>query len=137
MKSTALSQLAQRTIDPPISWLMRLTLDHPKLISLAAGFTDNESLPVSQTARLIEQVLGSKKSSPAPLQYGSTAGHPELRRLTAHDLSLLDGHSDRRVYGADRVLITNGSQQLLYMIAECLCDPGDIVLVEDPRCSTK
>src|SRR5262249_43232424 len=24
------------------------------------------------------------------------------------------------------------SQQLLYMLTECLCDPGDIVLVEDP-----
>jgi 2-aminoadipate transaminase len=30
------------------------------------------------------------------------------------------------------VLITGGSQQLLYMTLEALCDEGDIVLVEDP-----
>jgi len=132
MKSSFLSQLAQRSKEPAISWLMRLTLDHPKLISLAAGFTDHESLPVSQTMRLLEQILGGKKPSRSSLQYGSTAGDTDLRRLTAHDLALLDGHADPETYSADRLLVTNGSQQLLYMIAECLCDPGDIVLVEDP-----
>ena len=132
MKSTFLSQLAQRSSEPAISWLMRLTLDHPKLISLAAGFTDNDSLPVSETLRLVEEILGGKKPGASSLQYGSTAGNPDLRRLTAHDLALLDGHADARIYSADRVLITNGSQQLLYMLSECLCDPGDIVLVEDP-----
>ena len=30
------------------------------------------------------------------------------------------------------MIITNGSQQMLYMVTEALCDPGDIVLVEDP-----
>ena len=30
------------------------------------------------------------------------------------------------------MIITNGSQQMLYMATEALCDPGDIVLVEDP-----
>ena len=30
------------------------------------------------------------------------------------------------------VVVTNGSQQLLYLVSEALCDPGDIVLVEDP-----
>ena len=132
MKSSFLSQLAQRSSEPAISWLMRLTLEHPKLISLAAGFTDNESLPVSQTLALLEQILGGKKPNPAALQYGSTVGEADLRRLTAHDLALLDGHADPETYSADRLLITNGSQQLLYMVTECLCDPGDIVLVEDP-----
>jgi 2-aminoadipate transaminase len=32
----------------------------------------------------------------------------------------------------ERLLITSGSQQLLYMTTEALCDEGDIVLVEDP-----
>jgi 2-aminoadipate transaminase len=132
MKSTALSQLAQRTTEPAISWLMKLTLDHPSLISLAAGFTDSDSLPVPQTLRLLEQILATPRTARNALQYGSTAGDPKLRRLTAHDLALLDGHDDPRVYAADRVLISNGSQQLLYMLSECLCDPGDIVLLEDP-----
>src|SRR5439155_19933245 len=100
MKSTAFSQLAQRTTEPAISWLMKLTLDHPHLLSLAAGFTDSESLPVTQTLRLIEEVLATPRNGREALQYGSTAGDPKLRRLTAHDLALLDGHNDARVYSA-------------------------------------
>ncbi|NBR87849.1 MAG: aminotransferase class I/II-fold pyridoxal phosphate-dependent enzyme [Verrucomicrobia bacterium] len=34
--------------------------------------------------------------------------------------------------GKRPLLITHGSQQLLYLLTEALCDPGDIVLVEDP-----
>ena len=33
---------------------------------------------------------------------------------------------------ANRMVITHGSQQFLYILTEALCDPGDIVLVEDP-----
>ncbi len=132
MKRTGFSKLAERTAEPSISWLMKLTLDHPKLISLAAGFTDTQSLPVDRTAHLIDQILGSPERGRNSLQYGSTAGDPDLRRLTAHDLGLMDGDPDPRIHSADRVIITNGSQQLLYLICESLCDPGDTVLVEDP-----
>src|SRR5439155_24830452 len=38
----------------------------------------------------------------------------------------------KEIYSLDRAVITSGSQQLLYMLTECLCDPGDVVLVEDP-----
>ncbi|PYJ98108.1 MAG: PLP-dependent aminotransferase family protein, partial [Verrucomicrobia bacterium] len=38
----------------------------------------------------------------------------------------------KEIYSPERAIITSGSQQLLYMLTECLCDPGDVVLVEDP-----
>src|SRR5258706_12417792 len=119
MKTNGFSKLALRTTGPAISWLMELTLDRPQLISLAAGFTDNESLPVDQTTRLLDEILASKKSGQNALQYGSTTGHPELRRLTAHDLGLMDGHPDPRIYSPDRVLMTNDAQPLLYLLSEC------------------
>lgn len=133
MKRSALSQLARRTGEPPISWLMKMTLDRPQLISLAAGFTDNESLPVRDARDLLDAVLGSPKTGRPALQYGSTPGDATLRRLTAGHLAALDGVSENSsAHTADRTLITHGSQQLLYMTTEALCDPGDIVLVEDP-----
>jgi 2-aminoadipate transaminase len=131
-KKTPLSALAQRTEEPPISWLMKMTLDHPKVVSLAAGFTDNQSLPVQETLELLEEIFSSRKTGQAALQYGSTAGDPCLRRLTAHDVQALDNNGAPGVYSADRVLITHGSQQLLYIVTECLCDPGDMVILEDP-----
>src|SRR5437867_3831198 len=129
MRSTALSDLARRTTEPAISWLMQLTLDRPKLISLAAGFTDSESLPVSEAAELLHEVLKPGKRGQAALQYGSTVGDPELRKRTLRRLEKLDNISTG--YTPNNVVITHGSQQLLYMLTEALCNPGDIVLVED------
>ncbi len=136
MAAKALSALGRRTADPPISWLMKMALDRPELISLAAGFTDSESLPVREARSALNAVLRPGVKARAALQYGGTAGDPELRRQTALHLARLDsaavGKPSRIHYSPDQILITNGSQQLLYLVTESLCDPGDIVLVEDP-----
>jgi 2-aminoadipate transaminase len=131
-----LSALGRRTAPPPISWLMQTALSRPKLISLAAGFTDNLTLPVEISRRLLNQVLRSPKTGRPALQYGITAGETNLRQLTARHLQKLDwgGTPCRRpqIHSPEHVIITGGSQQLLYMTLEALCDEGDIVLVEDP-----
>jgi 2-aminoadipate transaminase len=147
MKLHVLSKIGQRTTEPPISWLMHAALSRPKLISLAAGFTDNASLPVAEVRTALNQVLRSPKTGQPALQYGITTGDTALRQLTAKHLRKLDwgGMPCRRpknqgrrhavppdIYSPERLLITGGSQQLLYLTAEALCDEGDIVLVEDP-----
>jgi 2-aminoadipate transaminase len=134
MKSHSLSTLSRRTKEPPISWLMATALANPNLISLAAGFTDQASLPVKETTDLVHELLCSPKTGPAALQYGTTIGDPVLRELTASRLKHLDEvpAASPAVWSAERMIITNGSQQMLYMVTEALCDPGDVVLVEDP-----
>ncbi|HSY75024.1 MAG TPA: hypothetical protein VK810_06110, partial [Dongiaceae bacterium] len=140
--------MGQRIAVPPISWLMHAALSRPKLISLAAGFTDNSTLPVEISRKLLNEILRSPKTGQPALQYGITAGESNLRALTAKHLQKLDlgGTPFRRPkskmgrrhavppenYSPERVLITGGSQQLLYMTLEALCDEGDIILVEDP-----
>ena len=89
-ENSALSALGRRTTEPPISWLMHAALSRPKLISLAAGFTDNASLPVAETRAALNQVLRSPKTGRPALQYGITAGDPALRKLTAEHLRKLD-----------------------------------------------
>jgi 2-aminoadipate transaminase len=133
MKTDALSKMGQRTTEPPISWLMHAALSRPKLISLAAGFTDNASLPVAEARTALNQVLRSPKTGQSALQYGITAGDTTLRQLTARHLQKLDGvTADDKNHSFEHLLITGGSQQLLYMTTEALCDEGDIVFVEDP-----
>jgi 2-aminoadipate transaminase len=152
MKTDALSQMGRRTAPPPISWLMQVALSRPKLISLAAGFTDNTTLPVEISHKVVHHVLRSSKTGRPALQYGMTAGETNLRQLTALHLRKLDTQAAERtehrsdgvmgpkaqhstapsLHSPSRVLITGGSQQLLYMTTEALCDEGDIVLVEDP-----
>lgn len=112
---------------------MKFALDRPKLISLAAGFTDNPSLPVNRTRDILEKILVSPKRGQSALQYGTGVGDADLRELTVGRLLELDGAGKRSAaHDADRLAITHGSQQFLYMVAEALFDPGDIVLVEDP-----
>ena len=91
MKAHVLSELGRRTEEPPISWLMATALARPHLISLAAGFTDNESLPVKEVRALLQDLLASPQTGQAALQYGTTAGDAMLRRLTARHLHALDG----------------------------------------------
>ncbi len=146
---TALSALGQRTAPPPISWLIKTALARPKLISLAAGFTDNATLPTEISRRLLNEILRSPKIGRPALQYGTTVGETALRQLTATHLQKLDLQSSSssslktkarmkdenendKSYSPERVLITGGSQQLLYLTIEALCDEGDLVLVEDP-----
>lgn len=112
---------------------MHTALSRPNLISLAAGFTDNESLPVAAVRELLGQTLRSSRTGQPALQYGSTQGDPALRAFTSAHLHRIDGCPESaKPYDAGRMIVTNGSQQMLYMVTEALCDPGDIVLVEDP-----
>jgi 2-aminoadipate transaminase len=117
------SALARRLSDPPISWLMHAALTRPRIISLAAGFTDNDPLPVEEVTALTRTIPRDA------LQYGTTIGLPRLRSELLRRWQKQDGV---RRFTPDDVIVTNGSQQLLYLITEALCDPGDIVLVEDP-----
>ena len=88
-----LSQIGLRTSDSPISWLMKTKIERPNLVSLAAGFTDNESLPLSISRRLLNELLEDEVIGRAALQYGTTAGDDALRELTAKRIEYLDKSS--------------------------------------------
>src|SRR5215510_5169170 len=89
-KSNAFSKKALRTNDPPISWLMKLALARPHLISLAAGFTDSPSLPLPEVREILDNMLGDSRSALFALQYGSTAGDGALREWTRKRLEERD-----------------------------------------------
>jgi len=129
----ALSAASERTTNPAISELMQLALANPGMVSLAAGFVDQATLPIDVTAREVAALGAEPAEGRRALQYGTTVGDPALRlRL----LGLLE--ADERVAKGSydhllpRTVVTTGSQQLLYLVAEALLDPGDIVLVESP-----
>ena len=130
---TALSAAAQRVGDSPISELMARALANPDLVSLAAGFVDHASLPVEATAAMTSAMLADVPEGRRALQYGTTRGDKSLRRRLLEFLERDEGVPPGRFEPLlDRILVTTGSQQLLYLVAEALIDPGDIVLVESP-----
>ena len=112
---------------------MQTALANPGLISLAAGFVDQDSLPVEATARAVAAILGDPLEGRRALQYGTTRGDAGLRQRLVAQLERNEGvpaGTFRDV--ASRMVVTTGSAQLLYLVAEALLDPGDIVLVESP-----
>jgi 2-aminoadipate transaminase len=124
------SALGGRLHPPVISALMAAALDNPRLLSLAAGFTDTRTLPVTSVTWTVER-LGCREGSPEHLQYGTTQGRRRLRELLSARTSQQDAGSPGGIVPA-RTMLGNGSQQLLYLAMQVLCDPGDIVLVDRP-----
>jgi len=128
-----LSAAANRTEPPVISEFMQTALANPGLISLAAGFVDQASLPREIVARITSEIFQDPAEGRKALQYGTTVGDATLRR----EIVALLERNERVEAGAfdasfPRVVVTTGSAQLLYLVTEALIDPGDIVLVEAP-----
>jgi 2-aminoadipate transaminase len=112
---------------------MQTALENPGIVSLAAGFVDQQSLPVEIVGSTIAEMLSDPCEGRRSLQYGTTKGDPVLRVRLVEYLE----RSDRVPPGSyrdavSRTIVTNGSAQLIYLVCEALLDPGDIVLVESP-----
>lgn len=131
--SVHLSQQALRTADQPISYFMKMAIEKPQLISLAAGLVDQESLPAAEVEQALAQILAEPHAARAALQYGTTHGYAPLRERLAQRAAALDGVRATDIgLSAEDVVITTGSQQLLYLLGQLLLDPGDVVITEAP-----
>lgn len=128
-----LSQRAGWAGGQPISYLMAQALAHPELISLAAGFVDQQSLPDVPTKAAIDALFADAAAARSALQYGTTVGYSPLRDVIRARMRQMDhavgGDYDLAV---EQVVITSGSNQLLQLVGETLLDPGDIVLCAAP-----
>ncbi len=131
-----LSQRALQAAGQPIGPLMSMALANPDIISLAAGFVDNQSLPTSITRQAAEKVLTAGDQSKAALQYGSNHGDEQLRQLILQYTIDMNRHAagDMQPYNVDldQIFITPGSNQFLFLLADTILDPGDIILCASP-----
>src|SRR5262245_52715075 len=94
-------------------------------ISFAGGMPDSSLFPIDAFRQVMNEVL--RTEGKALLQYNPASGYPPLRRYLA-DYLVRKGIV---VTDAD-ILIVNGSQQGLDLVARTLLDPGDRVVVEGP-----
>jgi GntR family transcriptional regulator/MocR family aminotransferase len=91
-----------------------------------SGLPDARLFPLAAWRRLM-----SRQFQPSSVGRGGSehpAGHEPLRSAIAHHIGLARG---LRVT-ADDVVVTNGTQQAIDLIARVLLRPGDQVAVEDP-----
>ena len=103
--------------------LMELAAQIPDAIALGRGDPDLDS-PPHVIAAAEAAIRDGRTDVVAP-----AAGLPELREAIAAKLRKDNGIP----VDADGVLVTSGGQEALYLLIQALLDPGDEILVPDPR----
>ncbi len=120
-------RLARRMSRMPPSAVREIlkVAEQPDVLSFAGGLPAPELFPVEAIAEAHAEVLA--REGLAALQYSTTEGFGPLREWVVDRLA----RRGVRV-SADQVLITNGSQQGIDLVARILLDRGDTVAVENP-----
>lgn len=105
--------------DPTVRDLVAYAAD-PELLSFAAGTPALECFPTDLLRRAIDSILTRDPGS--ALRLGPTEGQPRFRAALA----------ERFGGQPENILVIAGAQQGLDLLARCLVDPGDAVIVDRP-----
>ncbi len=119
---------SDRIHDVPRSFIreiLKASLD-AEVISFAGGLPNRQFFPVDSLQAAANSVF--KEQGAGCLQYSNSEGLIELRQFIA-DRYARD--QDIKV-SPDNILITNGSQQALDLIAKITINDGDQVIIEEP-----
>ena len=100
--------------------------EHPLPYDFAYGRSDLSTFPFEMWRRIL--LRSARKASVAEFDYGPSGGSPMLREAICDHLR----RSRAVVCEPDQVVVVNGSQQALDLIARVLFEPGAPVAVEDP-----
>jgi DNA-binding transcriptional MocR family regulator len=125
------------TIDAPFAWRGKVAVgadlgalpstrnlmrdsSNPNLISFAVLSPAFECFPINDYRRVTDQII--KHHATAALGLAPTEGQPLLRAEIARRLGVK----------TEQILIVSGAQQGLDLVARCLLDPGDAVIIDRP-----
>lgn len=97
-----------------------------KVLSLAGGLPGPEVFPKEDLARIASRVI--EELGDSALQYSPTLGVMSFREAVA-DFVRSKGV---KVLSDDRVAVTTGSQEAIYLLAMTLINPKDAIIVENP-----
>jgi GntR family transcriptional regulator/MocR family aminotransferase len=99
---------------------------HGARFDFRTGFTDASLFPHRAWRRVVARALRSREMEASG--YEHPAGNPDLRAAIARHI----GVSRSVSASPDDVIVTNGTQQALDIVARVLLDAGDVVAMEDP-----
>jgi len=102
--------------------LMELAAQQKDTIALGRGDPDLDT--PKHIILAAQEAIRRNQTAPTPV-----SGMPELRSAIAEKLRRENGLS----VGPENVIVTTGGQEGLFLIMQALLDPGDEVLVPDPR----
>jgi 2-aminoadipate transaminase len=119
---------SDRMQDVPRSFIreiLKVTMDKD-IISFAGGLPNRMFFPVQELREATERVFTEHGTD--CLQYSNSEGLPRLREIIAERYFREQGLE----ISPDNILITNGSQQALDLIAKVTINRGDQVVIEEP-----
>lgn len=99
--------------------------DDPTITSFGGGYPDAALFPAAELQQIYTEILSTESAT--ALQYTASVGLPGLRAQVAKRMSNAGAATD-----ADDVLILQGAQQGLDLVAKLLIDPGDVIITENP-----
>jgi GntR family transcriptional regulator/MocR family aminotransferase len=94
-------------------------------INLSSLYPDPDLFPLDEFRAALNSVM--KREGARLFGYGSAEGYGPLRKYLAESLTRRGA-----AVTADEIVITNGSQQGIDLVARSFLDPGDPVVLEDP-----
>jgi 2-aminoadipate transaminase len=105
-------------------WVDELFERNPEAVFFGGGVPPTDVIPIE---RLREGAEAAWRDGADVLLYGEVKGYKPLRELIAGRMAARGAEID-----ASDILITNGAQQGIDLVARVFVDPGDIVLTEAP-----
>lgn len=120
-----LSDNVKRMRPSEIREILTLT-ENRKVLSLAGGLPGPEVFPKEELAAIASRVI--EELGDSALQYSPTLGVMPFREAV---VDFVKGKGVK-VNDNDRVAVTTGSQEAIYLLAMTLVNPGDGIVVESP-----
>ncbi len=102
-------------------------LDDSAILSFAGGIPDPALFPMQSAKRAASALEARPEAHRQSMQYSLSEGYAPLRAWVAEAASTAQIR-----LGPDNVLITNGAQQSLALLATALIDADDAICVADP-----
>lgn len=121
-------QFSEGVENIPVSFIREIlkVASQPEVISFAGGLPNADYFPAEAIMNAARTVL--ERDAKSALQYNITEGYLPLREFISHRYKLKQGLD----IPPEEILITNGSQQALDLVAKIFINKGDGVLLEKP-----
>lgn len=104
--------------------LLKLGSD-PDVISFGGGYPDPEVFPIEQLAEIFGSVI--REQGRQALQYATSEGLPALRQKLVERMKKANIECS-----LDNLIMVQGGQQGLDLMAKMLVNPGDVIITERP-----
>lgn len=97
----------------------------PDMISFSGGMPDIQRVPIDHALAAVTETV--RDFGLTALQYGSSEGRVEVRRVVAGLMAEIGVR-----LRVEDIVITAGAQQALDLVAKVFLDPGDTIICEGP-----